>query len=382
MNKTTLFLSIILLGNLFAKDETTLLSPTQKKIIETKEKIIQEDKKINEKDWLNDININTTIRKNQADEKSKDVSISFEQDIFRFGAIYNIIDASKIQEQYDLLDLKITFDEYINTIYTNVLNAKLTDLNIQKQKLSIENETISLEIIKDEYNAGQADVTDLNDTIMDRNSLEEELINLQKTKQEYISTLKQYTHLDYNSISIPNLKLKNLDEYLKDSKDIKLANYDEEISKLSYKIKKSDYLPRLSLTSSYGYDYTESDGEETYNYGLRVTIPFSFSSINEVEKSQLEYLLAQREKEQKVVDESETYNRLLENIKRYEESNKIANRDISLYEELLETVNTEYKAGYKAIEDVNILSNTKKIRELDIQINKLNTIIELISMYY
>ncbi|RXJ70206.1 hypothetical protein CRV08_01180 [Halarcobacter ebronensis] len=383
MNKKLLFVTILFsFGSLIQAEEFEILSPTQKSIFNTKKKIIEEDKKINEKSWLSNINLNSSIVRDKDEKDTKEFSLSYEQPIFKFGGILNTIDVAKIQEQYDLMDLNITFIEYINTIYTTVVNLKLTDLNIKKQKLSIENKTISLDIIKAEYKAGQTDVTNLNDTIMEKNALEEELAEQLRTKQEYLATLSLYTKLDYKKIDIPNLKLKELDSYLKDSRDIKLAKYNEDISKLNYKIKKSDYLPELSLTSNYGYDFTKSDGENSYNYGVKLSIPISFSSINEIEKYQLDYLLSQREKEQKEIDETVAYNKIIENIRKYNNSTNIASKDIKLYEELLDSVSQEYNAGYKAIEDVEILSNTKKMRELDVEINKLNILTQLIAMYY
>lgn len=382
MNKIVLSTILILSLYSFANDEINLFNPTQKEIFKTKEKIINEDKKINEKDWLSNINISTSISKDNTSVTSKNTTISFDQDIYRFGAISNIIDLAKIQEEYDLLDLKITFNEYIKEIYTNVLNAKISDLNIEKKLLSIENSKITLEITKDEYKAGQTDVTDLNDTIMEKNALEEELIELQKSKKEYLIALKVYSNLNYKEVVIPNLENRSLDEYLKNSKEIQLSKLNEEIANYSYDIKKSDYLPTLSLSSSYGYDFSDNVNDDNYDYGLKVSIPIDFSSLNNIEKYRLNYLLSKKEKEQKIIEKSTEYEKIIESVEKYYKSNKIASNDISLYEELLESVEAEYKAGYKAIEDVTILNNTKKMRQIDIQTNNLNITLELLSMYY
>lgn len=53
------------------------------------------------------------------------------------------------QAKYDSLDLNITYKEYISTIFSNVIN--ITNLQIEKQKLTIENKIIDLDIVKDEY---------------------------------------------------------------------------------------------------------------------------------------------------------------------------------------------------------------------------------------
>lgn len=381
MNRNVLLTILILSISSFA-DEMNLFNSTQKEIFITKEKIINQDKKINEKDWLSNIDISTNITKDESGTTSKNASISFDQDIYRFGAISNIINLAKIQEEYDLLDLKITFNEYIKEIFSNVINAKISDLSIEKKLLSIENSKISLEIIKDEYKAGQTDVTELNDTIMEKNALEEDLIELERSKKEYLLSLREYSNLNYQDIKIPNLQSISLNEYINSSKDIKLSKLNEEIASYSYDIKKSDYLPTLSLSSNYGYDFSDEVNEDSYNYGLKVTIPIDFSSANNIEKYRLNYLLSQKEKEQKIIEKSAEYEKIIESVEKYYKSNKIANNDISLYEELLESVEAEYNAGYKALEDVTILNNTKKMRQIDIQTNNLNITLELLSMYY
>ena len=56
----------------------------------------------------------------------------------------------------------------------------------------------------------------------------------------------------------------------------------------------------------------------------------------------------------------------------------MAQNDIKLYTELLE----ETQAGYKAVEDVKILENTKNIRTLDIKLNNLNIQNQIVSLYF
>lgn len=379
MNRKYL-IPLTLISVLSANSE--ILTSTQKEILDTQKKIIEEDSKINQKDWLSNINISSSYSKDENNIDSKDLTINYEQDIFRFGAISNIIDAAKIQKQYDLLNLNITFDEYFNNIYTNVLNIKLIDLQIQKQDLTIKNKRISLEITKDEYNNGQTDVTTLNDMIMELNSLQESLVNYESSKQNYINNLKIYSNLDYKNIEIPPLKQKALEDYLNSSKEIQLQDFNQELSKLEYKIKKAEYLPTLSVNTSYNKNLDNQDKDESYNYGLTLSMPIDFSSLNQKEKYKLNYLLAKKQKEQKTTEKNSEYETVIENIKKYSKLDKIARDDIVLYEELLQNVNAEYQAGYKAKEDVDILSNTKKIRELDSQLYDIYTQIELISLNF
>lgn len=92
-----------------------------------------------------------------------------------------------------------------------------------------------------------------------------------------------------------------MDEYLKNSKEIQLSKLNEEIANYSYDIKKSDYLPTLSLSSSYGYDFSDNVNDDNYDYGLKVSIPIDFSSLNNIEKYRLNYLLSKKKKNKRLL---------------------------------------------------------------------------------
>lgn len=382
MNRKAILLCC--LYNLSFLNAQELLSKTQKEILDTKEKIIKEDKKINEKDWLSNIMINSSIIRDKDKNDTKSISLSYEQKIFNFGGISYSIDLAKIQEQYELLNLNISYDKFINNIYSLVLNINILNLKIKKQILSIKNKNIDIEIKKDEYTQGQINISELNDSIISRNTLEENLVDLKRLKKEAISNLKKYTDIQYNSIIVPSLKQINLDNYLKKSKQLKLAEHNEKIKKINHKIKKSSYLPKLSVTTNTGYQEIDKNKSEDsyYNYGLKLSLPIDFSSSNEKEKAKLSELLAKKEKAQKFTEEKNRHENSVNSIKMYQALKNIARKDIKLYEELLQTTKEEYKAGYKAYEDVEILSNTKKIRELDMQLNNLYIQNELIELHF
>lgn len=365
-------------------NENTILSNSQKDIIDLKEKIIKENKKIDKKSWLSNINLNGSINYNKNNDKTSSLKASYNQDIFNFGGITYSIDLAKIQEQYDLLNLDMTYDNYIKNIYTDVLNIYILNIQIKKQKLNIENKQINIQIKKTSYSEGQIDINDLNDAIISKNTQEEKLIELLNNKEEAISNLKKYSSLNYKRITIPKLKIINLNKYLKTSKDIKLAEKNIKLKSLNQKITKTKYLPKLTLTTNGTYENIEYSNTENsyYNYGLQISMPINFSSSNIKEKARLNQLLAKKQKEQILIEKNNSYEKLQNKIKKYNNLNKIAKKDILLYKELLEVVNDEYKAGYKAIEDVKILSNTKKIRELDIKLNGFNIQKQLLEFYF
>lgn len=379
--KKTVFLLLPIL--IYANDEK-ILSQSQQDILDTREKIIHEQKSIDKKSWLSDINLNATLSENQDDITTKSVGVSYEQNIFKFGGIWYSIDLASLQEQYDILDLHVSYKDFINTIYKSVIDIKIGELNIQKTELKIKNQTIAIKIKQDEYKEGQTDIVTLNDKIIDKSSLEESLINLKIALQKNIDELKKYSNINYNDIKIPDMKIVDIDTYMRQSDEINLAQKNTNIAKLNYKIKRSEFLPKLSFSLSGGYqdiDESKNDGEY-YNYGLKLSMPLDFSFSNEIEKSKLTYLLSTQQETQKKIDEEVAYQKISKEIEKYKSLIDIANKDITLYKELLEVTNEEYKAGYKALEDVQILSNTKTTRELDVKLNNLYIAQQILGYYY
>ena len=150
-----------------------------------------------------------------------------------------------------------------------------------------------------------------------------------------------------------------------------------------YKIKKSDYLPSLALTGQYGYqDNSTINGDNYYNYGLKISMPLSYTASNEIEQTKLDYLISKKELNDELVNAKSTYEEAILTIKNYKDRIKLAFEDIKLYDELLLVNEEEFKAGYKTIDDVETLKNSKQKRALDIKLYKLNIQKEILALYY
>lgn len=365
-------------------NEINILSKTQKDILKTKEKIIHEDRKIDEKSWLSNMNLNLSIDENSDDITNKTISLNYEQNIFKFGGIGYMIDLAKVKEQYNLLKLNMDYKDFLNKIFTTVLSIKIQELNIKKIKLKLKNQNIAIKIKQDEYNKGETNIVTLNDKIIAKSSLEEELINQQITFIKSVDELKKYSNISYDEIKTPSMETIELKNYMKNSDIINLANKNMKIAELNYKIKKRDFLPKLYFTFGGGYkdiDDSKNDGKY-YSYGLKISMPLDFSFSNKIEKTRLNLLLSNQEKEQSKIDEKIEFKKISQDIEKYKNLINIALNDIKLYAQLLDITKQEYRAGYKAKEDVEILSNTKKTRELDIKLYNLYLNQQVLKYYY
>jgi len=366
-------------------NESEVLSNTKQEIINLKQKQIKEEEKSNKYDWVSDIDLSGSITKDDDDLTTKNYSLSLSQEIFNFGGITSQMQYAEQLKKLNNLDLDISTKDDLNTLFSYLIDIKIDDINLKQNILNIENSLIEIRHKKSEYKAGQLDISDLNDAIMTKNELSDTQKELKLSKLVNINSVKKYTSRDYNDIKIPDVKLMSKDIFLKNATSIGYAKLDVDVNRSLYKIKKSDYLPSLSVTGDYGYyDYDSSSytSGEYYDYGLKLSIPFNLTSTNDIEQKRLDYLISQQELMDEKISSESTYDEAVLTIKSYQDRIKLAQDDIKLYDELLVENEEEYKAGYKTIDDVETIKNSKLIRELDIKIYELNIQKEIINLYF
>ena len=376
-----IYLATLLASSILA-DESEILTQTRQDIIKLQKDQIDEKEKVNKYDWVTDINLNADLSNNQDTQENENYSISLSQDIFKFGGISAQIDYAKELKRLEDLDLTISTKEDLNTLYNYILDIKLNEISIKQNILNIKNAQIDIEEKKSEYKAGELSISDLNDAIMTKNSLRETYETLLLTKQKNINALKQYTNTNYDQIPLPKFTLIEENDYIQNSTAIQYATINKEVTNLSYAMKKSEYLPTLSLNTQYGYKKSEEVvGNEYYEYGLNLTVPLSFISSNDMAQSKLEYLTSKKKLEQEFVDQKSFYDEVVMSIKSNHSKIKLANEDIQLYHDLLEVNVEEFNAGYKTQDDITILENSQNIRKLDIHTYKINIEKLLLSLY-
>jgi len=377
-------LAIIALFPLLAfSDESEILTKTKQEIIQLKQKQIEEKKQSNKYNWISDINLNTSIKKDEDNLTTKDYNLSISQDIFKFGGITSQMDYASQLKKLEDLNLDISTKDDLNTLFSTLINIQINDINLNQNILNIENSLIDIRNKKSEYKAGEIGISDLNDAIMTKNTLTDKQKELNLEKLININTIKKYTTKEYKNIKIPNIKLINKDIYLENSLSVNYAKIDIDVNKSLYKIKKSNYLPTLALTGQYGYqDIKQINEDDYYNYGVKISMPLSFTASNNIEQTRLNHLISQQELKDELINSESTYEEALLTIKSYEDRINLALEDIKLYDELLDVNEEEYKAGYKTIDDVETLKNSKQIRELDIKTYKLNIQKQILALYF
>lgn len=374
MKKLSLFLTLSMLSlSLAFSNELEILTPIKQEISKLKKEQTKQKEQVNKYNWLSDISINASSSKDNENKRSDDYSLSFSQDIFRFGAIPSQMTYAKLFKQYEDLNIDIANRQDIIKVYTSLINIKLNEIALKQNILNLKNAQIDLEHKKSEYKEGQIGISDLNEVIISKNSLMQTQQDLKLEKQKNKNSLKQYTNKNILDINLPSFNLLSKKEFLQKANAIKKEDLNTKVNKLALKIKKSDYLPKLSANGKFGYkDANTIEGDDYYSYGLSFIIPLSYTSKNDIEQNKLEYLISKQNLQKQKNDLEVTYDEVLLILKNYEEKIKLALEDIKLYEELIFTNKQEYEAGYKTVDDVLSLENSKKIKLLDIESYKLN----------
>ncbi|MEV9526379.1 TolC family protein [Aliarcobacter butzleri] len=379
------FLYCFLLSSLlFANEKSNeVLMPLKNEIRDLKTKSIEEKKEVNKYEWLNDLNISLSQSKDDENIKTKDYSLNLNQKILDFGGISSQIDYANNLFKQEALKIKMENFEDLNTLYKNLIDLKINDINILQNDLNIKNSEIEVDIKKSQYRNGQSDISDLNDAIMKKNLLEDSKMNLKLNKVIYENDIKKLTSYELNNLSIPSISLISKDIFLEKSTKKLYANLESQVSQNEYKKTKSKYLPALNLTGAAGYqDSTTKKSQDYYNYGASITMPLNYTFSNDIEYSKLVYLQNRKKEELTSIELEKVYDSSIETIKQFENRINLALNDIKLYEELLELNQEEFNAGFKADEDVQTLKNSKEIRKLDIEKYKLNIKKELLYIYF
>lgn len=363
--------------------EADILLESKKEIINLNQKHAQEKSKANQYNWLSDITLQSTISKDEEDTQTSNFSLSLSQDIYRFGGITSQIEYAKELQKMELLGVRIEMREQLVSLYGYYLDAMANEVALEQNGLNIQNAQIEIKNKTSQYKEGEIDISDLNNAIMSKNALADSKKELELSKIKNLNELKKLTSHEYSQIVLPHMQLPSKNLFLEKSMEILYADTDVKVKNSLYQVKKSDFLPSLSVEANYGYkDTTLVTGEDYYSYGLKLSMPLSYTASNQIEQTRLDYLLSKQEVIDKKIELEMEYQNALATIQSYEQRIALAKEDIKLYETLLDVSLQEYEAGYKSQEDVNTLKNSKMVRELDIKTYRLQIQKEILDLYF
>lgn len=368
-------------------DADTILNNRQNAIYDAKDKSAKVQADIVKDSWINPLNFDLTYMKSKEsstlkDMQTKQATINLNQDIFRSGAIYDTIKQGELYKKLNVTIVSQDKKEQISNIYANTINLRKIDLQIEKSKYLIKSQELTINKKKTLYENGLIDISDLDESIIELSRLNNGIYDLKIQKLEIKKEFKYMSDKSYKSIDLSVLTLYNFDEFLKQNTQIKIKTLDKKIAVLDKNIKVAEYLPKISLFGSYGYNKVDADSNNNYyQYGVKLTIPLDYNSLKQKEKSKLKAYISQLEVKESKIYEKSFYNYALKKLKNIDMKIENIYNTIQRYENLYEMVQALYGGALRTIDDVNIMQNRLESSRLDLLIFELDKKIILNELY-
>lgn len=383
----SLLLPLALLG----AAEGDILSGEKQLQLKLKAEKNKEDASILQDSWINPITLSASHSKSRVDTNRESTTTSytvgFTQDIFRSGGIYFAIKYADASEKLQDSILRLERQSLIATAYQLLMQIKRTGLNIEKQKLAVENAEIDVKYKQEQYLNGLTDISFLSNAILTKNQLKNALAELESTKSDLIRQFSDISDLEPQAVEAIRLEPISRDDYLR--RNLTLAQKQNEIETKRYvkNLTVANYLPRLSLDASYVQEDSESaftafsNDDPFYNYGVTLTIPLNVNTFRDIESSKLDYLISRSELDTQKRAEANFYQTIQKNLDAIKVKMDLAKEDAALYGKLLLQTKEQLQAGYKTKDDVTVMANSKRSSELDLAIYELDRQLELLKLY-
>ncbi|MEA1956482.1 MAG: TolC family protein [Campylobacterota bacterium] len=338
--------------------------------------------------WISPLNLKYSHLKSNANDTevvSKTTSINMDQSIFRSGGIYYAIKYAEASLRYGNHSVDVIKQKLIKDAISLLMQIKQVDLKIQKQNFLIANTEINLKVKKEQYLNGQLDSNFLDTAIIERNSAIASLYDIETSKERLISSFETISDLDYKNAKIPTLRDLTKDDFL--NNNIILNMYETQNNK-NYHYKDmtvAKYLPSVNVIAGYNWNKLETKQLDTkddyYNYGFKVTMPLDINTFKDIESSKVDYLKSQLNIKDKKRVMVSLYDQVTQNISNFKKKIELSTQNKEIYQKLLVDTKKLYEVGYKTEYDVEVLSNSFEIQNLDIKVLEIDKQLELLSLY-
>ncbi len=379
-----LFCTTLLFGDI-------ALSVQKAELFDLKRQKLKKDTEKLKNSWISPLSINSSWQRNvnagNFDGTSTKASLGLRQDIFRSGGIWYAVDYAKAYGEAQKLGIDISEASQLKALYTLAVKIRREELRLKQSELLLKNRMIDVDIVKESYRAGNADISRLNRVIIDSDNARNTLIDAKSMLRNEKMELRKLTDLNVtDKLEIPDIPLVDKDFYL--SRHLELLRYDKETkaAKAQYKAVRSNYFPKVTVNANYGYskfegDFQNYDGDE-YGYGIGLFIPIDINTKNDIESNKLAYLQTKlaaidRKKELEI-----EYDKRVFNIKDYERKMQVSRQMLKMYDELYNFTLSQVKAGLKTKAEKDSLLNSIKIQKLEYEIQQKNIELEKMALFF
>jgi len=365
------------------------------------EKADQESSKLRDS-WIRPVMLQYSINRSNpyndnplytGESENQNAAIALDQPIFQSGGIIYGIKFASASREYSNYSIDQQKRIMIKQAVDLLMQIKQSELTLEKQHLQISNSEINLEQKREQYLNGQLDSGFLNNAIIELNVVKQALFDLESRDAQLIAQFKKLSDLDPKEAKIPFLAILDEERFLNDNIDIKLAESKSEKDRLYKNTTIVKYLPSVNLQASYNWQKQHSsfpaggslisNSVETdfYRYGIAASMPLDINAYNDFEASKVEYLkslviIDDKKRELKLL-----YDQVMQNLVNFDKKITLAQENKLLYDSLLSETTDLFKAGYKTQYDVDTLSNSVVIEEINKKIYAIDKQLELLTLY-
>lgn len=383
-----IFCSLLFFGVTLSAD-SSLLSKRQNDILQNEQKQNIKSSDILKLNWINPIT--ATLSRSKSDKLNPSVTsdsftISLNQPIFKSGGIYYAIKYAKANREFLELNTKLKKRSLIKNVLFLIASLKDLDLKIEKERLLIENADIDIKRKREQFLSGVLDSSFLDNAMLNKNSLQMALLDMEASKFDLLKSLKDLSDIDYKSFSFTHMKLLNIDDFLSENLKIKDALANSKQTKYIKKMTISNYFPTISLFANYNYSKSDNgifNSKDSYKqYGLRISMPlFDINRGKNIELQRLKYLKSKLMLNDTKQKERDLFNSVIKKVEIYNKKIKLSKEQAKLYSSLLKTTKNLYDAGEKTIYDVKTLKNSLKRSRIDEKIYRYEIDKILLDLY-
>ncbi len=390
--KTLSFLHFLLFVLPLSAQEAGVLSPQKQELLLQEQNRYESENEKLRYNWIAPLNLGASwgYDKSYLGDYgfSKNLSASIAQDVFRSGGItYQIeyADAKKRADAMALNSQKAALDE---EVFTSVLNYKKTLYQREQGELTLKNQEIEIFIKQQLYDAGKADITELNNALVEQSSQLKSLVTYDYTLAKLKEDVAKISDIDPKGFELPTLSLVQKESYLQENISLGYEKLQLESLKGLHGVTKSSYLPSISMSADVGYreyeskKYSSRDDGAYYGMGVALNIPFAYNAqatIQEAKATQMKQSAQVADKQRALSASYEQSLALLESYRRY---NEVTTKNLSLYDGLISAITAGVDAGTKTGYDLQIIKNTRAIEELNIKINEIDMQLELAKLHF
>lgn len=391
--KKLFLLSSFLTISLFADSELSdILSKDKNQLLDYQKETSDIQTAKLEKSWINPIMLQYS--KSYSSQFSSTVGtgqflVSVDQPIFKMGGIWAAMKYAKALGEANNLDIELQRRQLITQGIGILFNLQKSKLQLQKLDFMIQNDELDIQIQKESYDAGLSNRTLYDQALLKRNQditskLEIEL-SITKLENDFslISDREPY------SIELPNFGMIDEVRYNEEQLELNRDRLRIEEKEHNRYMTLTKYLPELSVTGRYINEdlnplFARSGGSlkrEYYTYGFKVTLPLSINSLRDIESSKIEYLNAKIALEEKKKEIANNFKLVKKRLEIIDKKIELSEQDAQHYASMQSTTQDMESIGDATTFDIQIVTNSLNIRQLDQDIYKFDAQLELLSLY-